>query len=103
MSWAVAMGVTRIGVPPCRRRCHARRDRRPWRRRSRRAPPEHSRRREEAEAEQGAGQVEEPLEQVRPALVADAKTATAEQPRERALHHPAMAAEPLGGVNPAPS
>jgi hypothetical protein len=45
--------------------------------------------------------VQQPLQQVRPALVADAEAAAAEQPGERALHHPPMAAQPLAGVDPA--
>ncbi len=51
-------------------------------------------------ADQGAGQVQQALEQVRPALVADAQPAKAEQPRERPLDHPAVPTQPLGGVDP---
>ena len=54
------------------------------------------------ETEHGTGQVQQPLEQVGPSFVADTEAATAEQPRERALHHPSMAAQPLAGVDASP-
>ena len=55
---------------------------------------------EEPNADQGAGQVQQPLEDVRPPLVADAKAAAAEQPGEGSLHDPAMLTEAFGGVDP---
>jgi hypothetical protein len=54
------------------------------------------------EAKQAGGQVEEPLAQGSPSLVADAEATTAEQPGERALDHPAVSTEPLGGLDAAP-
>jgi hypothetical protein len=54
---------------------------------------------EEAQAEQSAGKVEQPLEEVHPPLVADAEAAAAEQPGEAALDHPAVPPEPLTGVD----
>ena len=54
------------------------------------------------ETKHGTGQVQQPLEQVGPSFVADTEAATAEQPRERALHHPSMAAQPLAGVDASP-
>jgi hypothetical protein len=46
--------------------------------------------------------VEQPVEQVGTALVADAEAATAEQPGERALDDPALSSESFGGVDAAP-
>jgi hypothetical protein len=56
---------------------------------------------EEAEAEQGAGQVQQRLQQVGPPLVTHAKATKAEQPGERALDRPPMPAQLLAGVDPA--
>jgi hypothetical protein len=58
------------------------------------------RRNDEREAEQRRVQVERALEQVGPPFVTYTKAATTQQPGERALHHPAMAAEPLRRVDP---
>jgi hypothetical protein len=57
----------------------------------------------EADAEQGAGQVEQPLEQVGAPLIADAQAAIAEQPGKRAFDHPAVPPESLAGVYAAAS
>ncbi len=56
---------------------------------------------EEAEADERAGQVEQPLEQVRPPLVANTEAAKTEQPGLRALDHPAVPAEPFARLDPA--
>src|SRR5688572_15772137 len=53
---------------------------------------------EVAEAEQGAGQVEESLEQIRPPLVAHAEATKPEQPGEAALDHPAVPPQTLRRV-----
>ena len=53
--------------------------------------PSRGRGSEEGETDQGAGQVEEPLEEVGPALVANPEAAAAEQPSERALDDPPVA------------
>ena len=55
---------------------------------------------QKAKAHQGAGQVEQPLEQVCSPLVAHPEPAAAKQPGECALNHPAIPAQPLGGVDP---
>ena len=60
------------------------------------------RRSEESETDQSTGQVQQPLEDVSASLVADIEAATAEQPRERALHHPSVSSEPLAGVDASP-
>ncbi len=67
------------------------------------SPPERSsfrQRREEVAADQGAGQVEQSLEEGGPPLVADAEAAAAEEPGQAPLHHPTVPAQPLGGVDP---
>jgi hypothetical protein len=46
--------------------------------------------------------VQQPLQQVRPALVADTEAAVAEQTGERALHHPSMPTQSLRGVASSP-
>ncbi len=43
--------------------------------------------------------MQEPLEEIGPALVANAKTTAAEQPRERALDHPAVPTQACRGVD----
>ena len=48
---------------------------------------------------QGAGQVEQALQQVGPPLRADAEAAAAEQPELAALDHPPVPPEPLAGVD----
>src|SRR5215217_3980385 len=50
------------------------------------------RRSEEVQAAQGAGQVQQPLEQVGPPFVAHTQATKAKQPGERALHHPTVPA-----------
>jgi hypothetical protein len=57
----------------------------------------------EADADEGAGQVEEPLEQVGAPLVADAEAKVTDQPGEGALDHPPVLPQPLGGVDAASS
>src|SRR5215216_5934934 len=54
---------------------------------------------EELEADQGTGQVEQPLQQVGAPLVAHAEAAAAEQPGEAALDDPAVPPQPFGGVD----
>ena len=54
---------------------------------------------EEAQADQGAAQVQQTLEQVGPPLVADAEAAEAEQPSQRPLHHPSVPTQLPGGVD----
>src|SRR5262245_18221569 len=60
----------------------------------------HARRGEEPRADKGAGQVQQPPQEVRPPLVADAEAAAAKQPGKRALHHPAVPPQPLAGLDP---
>jgi len=55
--------------------------------------------RQETEAGQRTGEVEQPLEHVSPPLVADTQAAAAEQSGERALDHPAVPSQPLAGVD----
>ncbi len=54
---------------------------------------------EEAQTDEGAGQVEKSLEQVSPPFIADAEAAAAKQAGEAAFDHPAMAAQPLTGID----
>jgi hypothetical protein len=56
---------------------------------------------QEAAANQGAGQVQQPLEQIRPSLVAHAEATAAQQPGKCPLHDPTVPAQPLGGIDPA--
>jgi hypothetical protein len=56
----------------------------------------------ECETDQGTGQVQEPLEEVGPALVANPEAAAAEQPGERALDDPPVSPQPLARIDPAP-
>src|SRR5688572_11388208 len=58
---------------------------------------------EAAAAYQRARQVEQASEEVGSPLVADAKATAAEQPGERALHHPAMPPQLLRGLDAAAS
>src|SRR5947207_10967874 len=53
----------------------------------------------EIEADEGAAEVEEGLMNVAASLVAHRQPPEASQPGEGALHHPAVAAEPLAGVD----
>src|SRR5215218_10168181 len=55
---------------------------------------------EELDTSQGASQVEQPLENVRPSLVADAETPPAEEPCLGVLDHPPIAHQTFGGVAP---
>jgi hypothetical protein len=55
---------------------------------------------EEPATDQCAGEVNQSMEQVGPALVANAEAAAAEQPRRSALDHPAVPTKPLTGVDP---
>ena len=57
---------------------------------------------DEPEADQAGGEQVEAEQDVEPALVADGEPAEAGEPRQRALDHPAVAAQPLGAVDPAP-
>jgi hypothetical protein len=50
------------------------------------------RRREDVQAVPGAGQVQQPLEQVVPPFIAHTQATKAKQPGERALHHPTVPA-----------
>jgi hypothetical protein len=55
----------------------------------------------EAEANQGASQVEQPPEQVGTPLIADSKVAATEQPGAAALHYPAVSPQPFVRFDPA--
>ena len=57
---------------------------------------------EEPEAEQGAGQVQQPLEQVGPPLVAHPEATAPQQPGLGPLDDPPVPPQPLAGVDPAP-
>jgi hypothetical protein len=57
---------------------------------------------EEPQANQGAGQVEQALQQVGAPLVADPEAATAGQPRLRPFHHPPVLPQPLARIDPPP-
>ncbi len=52
------------------------------------------------QADQGARQVKQALEQIVPPFVADAGATATEHPREGPLDHPPVATEPLAGVDP---
>jgi hypothetical protein len=54
------------------------------------------------EADECAGQVEEPEQDVRAPLVADLQPPVADQPRQRPLHHVPVAAQPLARLDAAP-
>jgi hypothetical protein len=54
------------------------------------------------QAEEGAGQVEQPLQQICPPLVTDPQATTAEQPGEGALDDPPVSPQPLARIDPAP-
>jgi hypothetical protein len=70
----------------------------PGRAREGRPEPSH----DEAEADQAGGEPVEAFQDVEPALVADGEPAETGEPRQRPLDDPAVAAEPLGTVHPAP-
>ena len=55
---------------------------------------------EGVEADEGTAQGKEGEMNIRPSLVAHAQSAVLAQPGQRALHHPAMAAQPFAGVDP---
>lgn len=57
---------------------------------------------EELEADQGAAQVQQPLQEVGAPFVAHAKAAAAKQPGEGPLDHPPVPPEPLRRVDSAP-
>ena len=54
------------------------------------------------EADECAGRVEEPEQDVRAPLVADLQAPVADQPRQRPLHHVPVAAQPLARLDAAP-
>jgi hypothetical protein len=57
---------------------------------------------DEPEADQGGGEAVEALEDVGPALVADGQPPEAGEPGQRALYHPAVAAQAFRALDPAP-
>jgi hypothetical protein len=56
----------------------------------------------EREADQGASEVEQPLQDVSAPLVADAEPAAAEQPSEAAVDDPAVPSQPLTRIDALP-
>ncbi len=57
---------------------------------------------EETKADQGAGQVQQPPEHVRPPLVAGAEAPKAEQPGEGPLDDPPVTPQPFAGLDAPP-
>jgi hypothetical protein len=56
---------------------------------------------DEPEADQAGGEVVESLQDIGPPLVADDEAAVAGEPGQRALYHPAVAAQAVAAVHPA--
>src|SRR5919198_3231186 len=56
----------------------------------------------EADADEGAGELQQALQDLGAALVADTQPEEAEHPRQAALHHPAVAPEPLTRLDAPP-